>query len=69
MTEPDEPLIGPGTRVAPDEHDSEAPDADVVEQALPANPAEQDGEVRRGIEVNDWDAIEQSRVVDLEDDY
>jgi hypothetical protein len=69
MTEPDEPLTGPGTRLEPGERDSEAPDADVMEQTIPADPVEQDAEIRHGIEVNDWDAIEQSRVVDLEDEY
>ncbi len=47
----------------------DAPDADAVEQAIPANPAERRVEVHRGLEVDEWDAIEQSRVVDLEDEY
>ena len=69
MTEPDESLIDPGARLEAGERDRQAPDADVVEQTIPADPAEQHAEVPRGIEVNDWDAIEQARVVDLEDDY
>jgi hypothetical protein len=49
--------------------------ADAVEQAVPADPQE-DGDdaatVHRGLdverEVNEWDAVEQARVVPLDDD-
>jgi hypothetical protein len=59
-------------RLDPEERDTEAPAADAVEQATTADPAEDagsDNEVHRGLEVNDWDAVEQARVVDLSDEY
>lgn len=68
MTEPDEDFAL-GDHLAPDERDIEAPAADAVEQATAARPADEEPEVRRGFEVNDWDALEQARVVDLDDDY
>jgi hypothetical protein len=54
----------------PDERDIEAPDADAYDQAIPADPkdAQLPPEVSRDPEVNDWDALEQARVVDLEDE-
>jgi hypothetical protein len=55
-----------------DERDIEAPDADAFEQAIPADPQaaaeEQPPEVSRDPEVNDWDALEQARVVELDED-
>ena len=68
MTMPDEesPL---GPHLDPEERDLEAPDADAVEQATPANPADDPAEVHRGLEVNEYDAVEQARVVELDDDY
>ena len=68
MTQPDEDL-DPGAHLAPDERDPEAPDGDAVEQATVANPADEPDEVHRGLEVNEWDAVEQAHVVDLDDDY
>jgi hypothetical protein len=54
----------------PDERDIEAPDADAYEQAIPADPMDEQSppEVSRDPEVSDWDALEQARVVDLEDE-
>jgi hypothetical protein len=68
MTRPDEDLAL-GDHLAPDERDPEAPDSDAVEQATPANPVDQPVEVHRGLEVNEWDAVEQGVVVDLDDEY
>ncbi|HEY2950563.1 MAG TPA: hypothetical protein VGJ53_19555 [Micromonosporaceae bacterium] len=68
MTEPDEDRA-PGHHLEADERDIEAPDADAVEQAISANPAEEPAEVHRGLEVGEWDAVEQAYVVDLDDDY
>lgn len=68
MTQPDEDL-DLGAHLSPEERDPEAPDGDLVEQATVANPAEERDEVRRGLEVNEWDAVEQAQVVDLDDDY
>ncbi len=55
-----------------DERNIEAPDADAIEQAIPADPVDaalaRPLEVSRDPEVNDWDALEQARVVELEDD-
>jgi len=65
MTDPDETIA-----LIPDELDVEAPEADAVEQATPVNPAERAAELRVGLEVDEADALEQSRVVSLdEDDY
>jgi hypothetical protein len=68
MTQPDEDLAL-GAHLAPDERDPEAPADDAVEQATVADPAEQPHEVHRGLEVGEWDAVEQARVVDLDEDY
>jgi hypothetical protein len=60
----------PEDSLAPEERDPEAPTADAVEQATLADPsAEPDRAVHRGLEVNEYDAIEQAHSVDLEDDY
>ncbi len=64
-----------GAGLEPDERDPEAPEADAVEQATTADPTEpgdevpEDTEVHPGLEVNDWDAVEQARIVDLSDEY
>jgi hypothetical protein len=68
MTEPefsdrDESLVDPNLR------DLETPPEDALEQAVPQNPADQPDEVRTGDEVNEYDAVEQARTVDLDDDY
>jgi hypothetical protein len=68
MTEPeftdrDESLVDPTLR------DLETPPEDALQQAIPQNPADQPDEVHRTDEVSEWDAIEQGRTVDLDDDY
>jgi hypothetical protein len=71
MTRPDEDLAPedhPGYP-DPDERDLEAPVADAAEQSVSANPVEQPTELRRSLEVGEWDALEQTIVVDLDDDY
>jgi hypothetical protein len=60
MTRPEEDL---------DTGDLEAPTEDAAEQAVPAKPAEEPAEVSRGLEVGEWDAVEQSIVIDMDDDY
>ncbi len=67
MTEPEE--IVPEEHLTPDDRHIEAPDVDTVEQAVPADPAADPVEVHRGLEVGEWDAIEQAHVVDLDEDY
>jgi len=59
----------PDDHLEPEERDPEAPTADAVEQAILANPVDEDGEVHRGLEVGEYDAVEQAHVVDLDDDY
>ena len=63
---------GLGYRVDPAERDLEAPPEDAAEQATPADPADvplaEQMEVHRGLEVDEADAIEQSQVVNLEDE-
>lgn len=74
MTRPDEELA-PEEGVEyleSDERDIEAPTADAAEQSVSAHPAEGASEpapVRRGFDVGEWDALEQSIVVNLDDDY
>jgi hypothetical protein len=76
MTTPDEALVGvdedrtPEDHLDADERDIEAPEADAVEQATPANPAAgARGDNPRGLEVDEYDAWEQSQVVEIDDDY
>jgi hypothetical protein len=55
-----------------DERDIEAPDADAFEQATPADPLDAATQLPRQIsrdpEVSDWDALEQARIVELDDE-
>ncbi|MEU1808163.1 hypothetical protein O7622_05070 [Micromonospora sp. WMMD1076] len=68
MGQPDEDFA-PSDHLAPEERDLEAEPADAVEQATTVRD-ETDGEPHRGMEVDDWDAMEQARVVTAdEDDY
>lgn len=67
MTQPDEDL-DLGAHLSPEERDPEAPDGDLVEQATVANPVDAPDEVHRGLEVGEWDAVEQAAIVDLDDD-
>jgi hypothetical protein len=67
MTTPDE--VVPGDHLAPEERDPEAPPEDAVEQATPADPAQEQVSVHRGLEVSEYDAAESARVVELDDEY
>jgi len=50
--------------------DDAAPDADVAEQATPANPDEDtDLEPTMAFEANEADVLEQEKVVDVDDEY
>lgn len=70
MARPEEEFTVSEDPLEPEERDMETPASDAVEQATLANPAENEvEEVHRGLEVNEWDAVEQARVVDLDDDY
>lgn len=61
--------FAPSDHLTPDERDPEATPADVVEQATVITPNDET-EPHRGLEVGDWDAMEQARVVGPdEDDY
>ncbi len=56
------------------EHDLETPEVDAAEQAAEAAPSWLDddrgeAEASSAIDVSEWDAQEQSRIVELEDDY
>lgn len=68
MTRPEEDLTL-GDHLDPEERDPETPAVDAVEQAAVANPADRDADIRRGLEVGEWDAVEQARVVDVDEDY
>ncbi|MFG2038663.1 hypothetical protein [Dactylosporangium sp. NPDC048998] len=70
MTQPDEELLTLDDRLDPDVRDPEASPADAAEQALPANPLERPQTPHsRPWEANEYDAIEQDREVDLNDEY
>jgi len=49
--------------------ESEASEADAAEQAMSADPSEDEGTVSQDLEAPEWDAQEQSRTVPIEDDY
>ena len=73
MGQPDEDLavnedFTPEDHIAPEERDPEAPSADVIEQATPLEPTDDDPVVQRGLEVDEWDAMEQARVVGPDDE-
>jgi hypothetical protein len=68
MAQPEEDVIFTDD-LTPEERDPEAPAADAVEQATVADPTDGTEEVHRGLEVDDWDAVEQARVVGFDDDY
>jgi hypothetical protein len=59
----------------PTERTLETPIEDVVEQSVVADPVEATAEVdyaedvHRGLEVDEWDATEQARTVNLDNDY
>lgn len=69
MAHSDEDFLRQDDHLDPDERDIEAPTEDAAEQAMPADPAQAPTEVHRGLEVGEWDAVEQAVVVDLDDDY
>jgi hypothetical protein len=68
MTTPNEDLVLTD-HLEPEDRDPEAPSEDALEQATPANPVDAPVEVHRGLEVNEYDAVEQAHVVDLDEDY
>jgi hypothetical protein len=71
MTQPDEDVRALDSAVDPVSDDPEAPEADALDQALPANPAAAPGRtVGMPLEANEADVAEQSLVVeDPDEDY
>jgi hypothetical protein len=68
MTVPDDDRV-PEEHLEPGERDPEAAPEDVAEQARLARPAENgDVEIHLGDDASEWDAVEQSRIVELEDE-
>ncbi len=67
MTQPEDLELT--DRLIPDERDLEAPDADAAEQAANADPSWDTAAVSDALDAPEWDAYEQSQVVQLEDDY
>jgi len=55
--------LDPAVAYDPDERDPEAPIGDAVEQATPADPDEAPTEIHRGLEVDEFDAIEQGQPI------
>jgi hypothetical protein len=68
MTEPGEDFA-PGDHLDPDERDPEASSEDAVEQATVADPTEVEPDLRAELDVDDWDSLEQARIVGPDDDY
>jgi hypothetical protein len=64
LIETDEPEIGPPEL----EHDPEVPVADAVDQARDVSPSELFDPPDLGGEVSEYDALEQARVVALDED-
>lgn len=67
MSEPEDQTPAPS--LDPDERDPEAPVDDAYEQATPADPAQNRDEVHLNPYVNEYDALEQAEIVELDDDY
>jgi hypothetical protein len=53
----------------PADFDLEASEADAAEQRADTEPPEEDDFPSADLEAPEWDALEQSRTVQLEDDY
>jgi hypothetical protein len=53
----------------PTDFDLEASEADAAEQRTGTEPPEDDASPSADLEAPEWDALEQSRTVQLEDDY
>ncbi|MGA3486502.1 hypothetical protein ACK8GG_00625 [Micromonosporaceae bacterium DT55] len=70
MGQPDEDEFTPDESLPPGERNLETPERDAVEQAIPVDPSTEEPVVQRGFEVDDWDSLEQARIVGVdEDDY
>lgn len=69
MTAPDDEFTTLDEHLEPVVRDLEAPVDDAAEQSIPANPSDVPVLPRTSFEADEYDAIEQSRVVDLDDDY
>ena len=68
MTRPDDDQV-PREHLEPNERDPEAAPEDVAEQSRAANPSENgEPEVHLVDDANEWDTLEQSRIVELEDE-
>ena len=67
MTEPDDERAR-ASILDPAGRDLEAPPEDALEQAIPADPAADPGELRIGLEVDEADALDQAAVVPGDDD-
>ena len=65
----DEDFAGLEGHLEPAERDPEAPVGDAVEQATPAYPDAASGAVEIPLEVNEYDAVEQATIIEVDDDY
>jgi hypothetical protein len=70
MGRPDDDEFIPDASPSPGERNLETPERDAAEQAIPIDPSIDEPVVQRGLEVDDWDSLEQARIVGVdEDDY
>ena len=67
MTHPED--VVPGAHLSAAERDPAAPDADAAEQAAAAGPGYEELVASDSLEAPQWDALEQSRIVEYDDDY
>ena len=72
MTAPEEDLAEstpPSDHLMSEERDPEAPPEDAFEQSIPVDRRTGDPEIHRGLEVSEYDAVEQARIVEVDDEY
>jgi hypothetical protein len=61
---------GQGEEITMTRPDDEAPDADVAEQATPADPNDDnEREPTMAFEANEADVLDQEKIVELDDEY
>jgi hypothetical protein len=69
MTRPDEDYLVRDEDPVTGTDDLEAPADDAFEQRLPAAPGERPERPHVAVEADEGDAVEQSQIVELDDDY
>lgn len=68
MTEPGEDFTASDSALDPKARDLEAPTEDLMEQVTPVRPGDTPYLSRTPFEADEYDALEQSRIVDYDDE-